>query len=71
MLRRFGLFCRTSALHSSMPASAQTGNVSSVIDVFDGGLELVSEELNHLGVIAGLFRQIGGHSSRFMLFCSF
>ena len=23
------------------------------------------------GVIAGLFRQIGGHSSRFVLFCSF
>ena len=31
-------------------------------------LELVSKELNHFGVIAGLFRQIGGHSSRF---CSF
>ena len=27
-----------------------------------GGLELVSKELNHFGVIAGLFRQIGGHS---------
>ena len=24
-------------------------------------LELVSEELNHFGLIAGLFRQIGGH----------
>jgi len=34
-------------------------------------LELVSKELNHFGVIAGLFRQIGGHSSRFVLFCSF
>ena len=34
-------------------------------------LELVSMELNHFGVIAGLFRQIGGHSSRFVLFCSF
>ena len=32
-------------------------------------LELVSKELNHFGVIAGLFRQIGG--SRFVLFCSF
>jgi hypothetical protein len=31
-------------------------------------LELVSKELNHFGVIAGLFRQIGGHSSRFVLF---
>ena len=34
-------------------------------------LELVSKELNHFGVIACLFRQIGGHSSRFVLFCSF
>ena len=34
-------------------------------------LELVSKELNHFGVIAGLFRQIGGHSRRFVLFCSF
>ena len=34
-------------------------------------LELVSKELNHFGVIAGLFRQIGGQSSRFVLFCSF
>ena len=34
-------------------------------------LELVPKELNHFGVIAGLFRQIGGHSSRFVLFCSF
>ena len=33
-------------------------------------LELVSKELNHFGVIAGLFRQIGGHSSGFVLFCS-
>ena len=34
-------------------------------------LELVSKELNHFGVIAGLFRQIGSHSSRFVLFSSF
>ena len=34
-------------------------------------VELVSKELNHFGVIADLFRQIGGHSSRFVLFCSF
>ena len=27
------------------------------------GLELVSKELNHFGVIAYLFRQIGGHST--------
>ena len=31
-------------------------------------LQLVSKELNHFGVIAGLFRQIGGNSSRFVLF---
>ena len=36
-----------------------------------GRLELVSKELNHFGVSADLFRQIGGHSSRFVLFCSF
>ena len=29
-------------------------------------LELVSKELNHFGVIADLFRQIGGHSIRFV-----
>jgi len=34
-------------------------------------IELVSKELTHFGVIAGLSRQIGGHSSRFVLFCSF
>ena len=34
-------------------------------------LELVSKELNHFGVIAGLFRQIGGHSRRFVLFEDF
>ena len=34
-------------------------------------LELVSKELNHFGVIADLFRQIGDHSTRFVLFCSF
>ena len=34
-------------------------------------LELVSKELNPFGVILGLFRQIGGHSSRFVLFFSF
>ena len=34
-------------------------------------LELVSKELNHFGVIADLFQQIGGYSGRFVLFCSF
>ena len=38
---------------------------------FTVNLELVSKELNHFGVIADLFRQIGGHSSWFVLFCSF
>ena len=37
----------------------------------EGILELVSKELNHFGVIADLFRHIGDHSSRFVLFCSF
>ena len=34
-------------------------------------VELVSKELNHFGVIAGLFRQIGGHSSRLCFFALF
>ena len=34
-------------------------------------VKLVSSELIHFRVIARLFRQIGGHSSRFVLFCSF
>ena len=34
-----------------------------IADDFSGhALELVSKELNHFGVIADLFRQIGGHS---------
>ena len=41
------------------------------LNVYEVALELVSKELNHFGVIADLFRQIGGHSSRFVLFCSF
>ena len=41
------------------------------VKLYQVELELVSKELNHFGVIAGLFRQIGGHSSRFVLFCSF
>ena len=41
------------------------------IQIYAYVLELVSKELNHFGVIADLFRQIGGHSSRFVLFCSF
>ena len=31
----------------------------------------MSKEFNHFGVIAGLFWQIGGHSSRIVLFCFF
>ena len=34
-------------------------------------VELVSKELNHFGMIADLFRQIRGHSTRFVIFCSF
>ena len=30
-----------------------------------------TQHVLHFGLIAGLFRQIGGHSSRFVLFCSF
>ena len=41
-------------------------SINQIIVVVD--LELLSKEL---GVIAGLFQQIGGHSSSFVLFCSF
>ena len=34
-------------------------------------LELVSKELNHFGVIADLFRQIGGHSKHFIMSTEF
>ena len=50
--------------------SMQTIEASSFKDAI-ARVELVSKELNHFGVIAGLFRRIGGHSSRFVLFCSF
>jgi hypothetical protein len=39
-----------------------------IIWVWGGKLELVSEELNHFGLIAGLFR---GHSRWYVQFCSF
>ena len=39
--------------------------------IFRSWLELASKDLNHFGVIACLFRQIGGHSRSFVLFCSF
>ena len=39
--------------------------------VIGPALKLVSQKLIHFGVIARLFWQIGGHSSRFVLFCSF
>ena len=34
-------------------------------------IELVSKELNHFGVIAALFRQIGGHSMYLVDLCPF
>ena len=35
-------------------------------NLLKGIVELVSKELNHFGVIAGLFRQIGGHSTHWL-----
>ena len=35
--------------------------VWSVYNLVASSIELVSKGLNHFGVIAGLFRQIGGH----------
>ena len=51
----------------SAPATIPPGHTFKFVFI----LELVSKELNHFGVIAGLFRQIEDHSSRFVLFCSF
>ena len=42
-----------------------------LMTAFNVKVELVSKELNHFGVIASLFWQIGGHCSRFVLVCSF
>ena len=71
--------CRQTSAEKSALANVAIVKKMGVLDVLqpDGEveilyrLELVSKELNHFGVIAGLFRQIGGHSSRFVLFCSF
>ena len=65
---------------SEMPSSTHKMiDGKSTFCCFAFQLELVSKELNHFGVIAGLFRQIGGHSSKdlfetnlkklFSLFC--
>ena len=51
--------------------TVQPGDFSKATHLLGTDLELLSKELNHFGVIADLFRQIGGHSSRFVLFCSF
>ena len=54
-------------IHQSQCISWSTHiSMTSVVE-----LKLVSYELIHFGVIACLFRQIGGHSSRFVLFFSF
>ena len=55
----------------NLVAGGELSSKCSKVPLLGLTLELVSKELNHFGVIAGLFRQIGGHSSRFVLFCSF
>ena len=56
--------------HTIMPTEAifVMENIDENDDVL---VELVSKELNHFGMIAGLFRQTGGNSIRFVPFCSF
>ena len=49
----------------------RVGNLLRFFVRYELMVELVSKELNHFGVVADLFRQIGGHSSRIVLFCSF
>ena len=55
----------------SHPVFQMTEKLDENYDKNADNLKLVSKELNHFGVIADLFWQIGGHSSRFVLFCSF
>ena len=74
-------FCRILTLiHPSYLKSLRFYSVGTFFSFFKSkkcssnvqySVELVSKELNHFGVIADLFRQIGGHSGRFVLFCSF
>ena len=52
-----------------MPES--NGSIKHFDNIYTVKLELVSKGLNHFGVIECLFWQIGGYSSRFVLFCSF
>jgi hypothetical protein len=60
-----------SNLFFSVVLNIKHNMVFRTIRLYEQYLELVSKELNHFGVIADLFRQVGGHSSRFVLFCSF
>ena len=65
-----GLVAGTSGMSSdpyeaSVSAALSSMNINSEAaaqgNLLRGIVELVSKELNHFGVIAGLFRQIGGH----------
>jgi hypothetical protein len=47
--------------------TAKPVEIQEIEEATEAEVELVSKELNHFGVIAGLFWQIGGHSSRFEL----
>ena len=76
----FDVQCKTLKLHTQVrkpwimnPDNKYQWKFSLIqfIQKFDVLLELVSKELKHFGVIACLFRQIGGHSSRFVFSCSF
>ena len=68
VLKRLGL--QTAALSAALRYTElliSQAYIPRYSTVTSAKLELVSKELNHFGVIAGLFRQIEGHSSRFVL----
>ena len=46
-----------------VPPFESTKDCANTFSKIDFRIELVSKELNHFGVIADLFRQIGGHST--------
>ena len=63
------LYCPGTKAQQDKDGTARHGNNFVLACPVPWKLELVSKELNHFRVIADLFWQIGGHSSRLVLFC--
>ena len=58
-----GLYC---GKKNNFTKTTENGKKSTNSHKTTENVKLVSQELIHFGVIARLFRQIGGHSSRFV-----